>query len=126
LSLRTANKDHKRSHCQQRFNPILNNPLLNHRTESPKTLSTKNSTDFSHITKLCLLSQPSKTSQTENLIESFDIIINNNEDDIEEQVGDFDQSKHDYITRWLWEIRQATYNTTEPSSKSKRSKKRNV
>ncbi|CAF1161534.1 unnamed protein product [Rotaria sordida] len=127
----TSNQ-HKRNYFQQRPNPILNNPLLNHRKDQPK----KCSINFSYTTRICLSSKtnsndnqlsidraniaPQLTNQIENISDRL-----NDENSDQQEIEYFNKTKYDYITRWLHDIRQATY-CAETFSKTKRSKNRFV
>jgi hypothetical protein len=129
-SLSFTSTDHGRTHSEQRSNPILNNPLLNHRKEQPKSPPLKISTDFSY-TRLYLSSKPLKpistnrantvpllANQTESIISDKKIIPDDNKNIDQEEIPGLNKIKYDYITHWLNEVHQATY------SKTKRSKKR--
>ncbi|CAF0920835.1 unnamed protein product [Rotaria sp. Silwood1] len=131
---------HKHNYSQQRSNPILNNPLLNHRKEQPKLFSKKFSTNFSHTTRICLSSKtnsndnqlstnhtstaPLLTHQIENTADTI-ITANDDENSDQQEIEYFCKTKYDYITRWLHDVRQATY-CTETFPTTKRSKKRFV
>ena len=116
---------------QQRLNPILNNSLLNHRKEQPKSSPIKISTDYSITTQLCLTSKPSKaehqipTIRTDTSQEAessaSDEQNENEDDDNQEETEYLDKSKYDYITRWLQEVEQAQ-SSAEKLFKTKRSK----
>jgi len=116
--------DRERHHSQQRYNPILNNSLLNHRKEQPKSSPIKPSTDYSLTTRLCLSSKavkpisndhptsiiPANTSpQTESSISDQQILPNEDEDNDQQEAHRLDKNKYDYITRWLQEVEQAKY-----------------
>jgi hypothetical protein len=141
-SASTVSAGHKRNHSQEKSNPILNNSLLNHRKEQPKSFPIKISTDSSHTTRLSLSSKPLKTisndnqistipastaplsvHQTENSISDQQIIPDDNENNDEQKIHCLDKSKYDYITQWLHAVRQATY-STKTFLKKKSSKNR--
>ncbi|CAF4341834.1 unnamed protein product, partial [Adineta steineri] len=64
----TVSDEHKRTHSQHGSNPILNNPLLNHRKEKPKPFRQNFSTDISYTTKLNPSGkQLSNNNQPENI-----------------------------------------------------------
>ncbi|CAF0884509.1 unnamed protein product [Adineta ricciae] len=135
--------EHKRSHSHHRINPILNNPLLNHRKEQPKTPPIK-SQEYSRTTRLCLSSRPMKQTSNENYLSTArartaPLLAHENAPvsdisdgflaPIEKKTPDdqfpyVDTVKYDYITRWLNEIRAATYSTEPNRGKSKRTKRR--
>ncbi|CAF2802332.1 unnamed protein product [Rotaria sp. Silwood2] len=131
---------HKHNYSQQRSNPILNNPLLNHRKEQPKSFPNKFSTNFSYTTRICLSSKtnsngnqlstnrastaPQLTHQIENTSDRLIIPKNDENSDLQE-IAYFYETKYNYIRRWLHDVRQATY-CTETFRKTKRSKKRFV
>ena len=133
-----SNENHRRHHSQQRTNPILSNPLLNHRKEQPTFFPTKMLTDLSQDTKFNLSSKPPRPTASNKRIlttrantNSFStrptetnstrlIALKNNDE--QEELSYLDKDKYDYITRWLDEVRQVTYSTST-SSKAKRSKK---
>jgi hypothetical protein len=115
---------------QQKFNPILNNSLLNHRKEQPKSSSIKISTDYSLTTRLCLSSNSPKTEHQTSTIRahtppqiesSISEQPNENEDNDQQETQQLDKSKYDYITRWLQEVEQAK-SSTGTFAKIKRSK----
>jgi hypothetical protein len=136
--------DHKRSHSKERINPILNNPLLNHRKEQPKTPPVSYSNTYSYTTRLCLSSKPSKTTSNDNQMPAIrastaPILAPQKETNInvsdrlitptdnktsEQQMQYVDENKYDYITRWLNEVRAATYSNETFPTKSKRTKRR--
>lgn len=137
-----VNADNERNHFQHRFNPILNNPLLNHRKEQPKSLPIKTSIDVSHTTRLCLSSKPSKTisnenqisrnrastapflaHQTESTSSDRQVTPDDDEDNDQQEINCLDKIKYDYITNWLQEVEQATY-SKKTFLKAKRSKNR--
>jgi len=137
-----VNADHERSHSQQRSNPILSNPLLNHRKEQPKSLPIKTLIDLSHTTRLCLSSKPLKTPsndnqiprnrastapflahQTESITSDRQLTLDDNEDHDQQEIHCLDKSKYEYITNWLHEVEQATY-SRKAFLKIKRSKNR--
>jgi hypothetical protein len=136
---------HKRNHSEQRVNPILNNPLLNHRKEQPKSLPIKPSNEYSRTTRLCLSSRPLKSTQDDHRIPIIRastaplfahqtdtnvnisdrlILPNNNKTSGQHQMQYADDNKYDYITRWLNEVRAATYSNETLPLKSKRTKQR--
>ena len=139
-----ASDDHKRSHSQQRINPILNNPLLNHRKEQPKSPPIKSSNEYSRTTRLCLSSRPLKATSNDthiptirastaphlahqkhtNINTTDRLIIPIDKKISEQQMQYVDANKYDYITRWLTEIRAATYSNEKFRAKSKRTKRR--
>ncbi|UJR09744.1 hypothetical protein I4U23_013973 [Adineta vaga] len=141
-----ASDEHKRSHSHHRINPILNNPLLNHRKEQPKTPPIKSSTEYSCTTRLCLSSRPIKQTSNENdllpnrartapLLAHQNVTDSNVSNDLPisidkkttaQQFPFVDTTKYDYITRWLNEIRAATYSSELVRSKSKRTKRRST
>ncbi|CAF1415117.1 unnamed protein product [Adineta steineri] len=137
--------DHKRSHSHQRINPILSNPLLNHRKEQPKTPPIRPSNEYSRTTRISLSSRPLKSTVNEthisnnrartapHLIHQKEPINTNVSDRLtisidkkpnEQQSQYIDPTKYDYITRWLNEIRSATSSNETVRTKSKRIKRR--
>ncbi len=118
---------------QQRFNPILNNSLLNYRKEQPKSFPVKISTDYSITTELCLTSKTPKAEhqiptirtdishETESSVSDEQNENEDNDDDDQEETEYLDKSKYEYITRWLQEVEQAQ-SSAETFSKTKRSK----
>lgn len=127
--------DRERSLSRQRFNPILNNPLLNHRKEQPKSSSTKVSVDFSQTTRLCLPSKSTQnnhqissnlTYETENDISHEQLISDEKENnDQQETLPCLDKTKYDYITRWLFNVQQAN-SSKESITKTRRLKNKFV
>jgi len=138
-----ASDDPKRSHSQHRINPILSNPLLNHRKEQPKSLPIKSSNEYSRTTRLCLSSKPLRATSNDthkpiirantapHLVHKKDTHINISDRLIipidkkspGHQIQYVDANKYDYITRWLNEIRAATYSNEISRTKSKRTKR---
>jgi hypothetical protein len=143
-----ASEEHKRSRSQQRINPILNNPLLNHRREEPKSPPIKPSKEHSRTLRLCLSSRPFKITsngtqmpiirastapflahQTEpntNTSDRLTIPNDNKTSEQQQQTQYVDDNKYDYITRWLNEVRAATYSNETFLSKIKYTKRRIV
>jgi hypothetical protein len=138
-----ASGDHKRSHSQQPTNPILTNSLLNHRKEQPKTPPPK---EYSRTTRLCLSSRPVKPTlnntqipmirastapvsahQQEaniNISDRLILPIDKKTSEQQQQTQYLDDNKYDYITRWLNEVRAATYSKEALLLKAKRTKRR--
>jgi hypothetical protein len=142
-----ASGEHKRDHSQQRMNPILNNPLLNHRREKPKSSPIKSSKEYLYTTRHCLSSKPLKATSNDTQIQiirattapilahqkeintnlSDRVIISiDNQTSEQKQTQYVDDNKYDYITRWLNEVRAATYSNGTLISKTKRTKRRFV
>jgi len=143
-----ASDEHKRGHSQPRINPILNNPLLNHRKEEPKSPPVKSSNEYSRTTRLCLSSRPLKPTSNDtkmptmrastapilahqketniNISDRLIIPIENktSQQQQQQQTQYVDDNKYDYITRWLNEVRAATHSNEALLSKSKRIKRR--
>lgn len=132
---------------QQPINPILNNPLLNHRREEIKSPPKKtSSSSYTRTTRLCLSSKPLKTTSNDTHITNIrastapplahqketntnisDRLINSNIDEEQQQQQQtqyIDDNKYDYITRWLNEVRAATYSNETFLSKNKQRTKR--
>ena len=131
--------EQQRSRSQQRTNPILDNPLLNHRKQQVKESPPKLISDVSLISRLCLSSKPFKTALLNGQImprraNTAPLLLHPSEnassaserltpDDLNQQCLPYlDVTKHDYITRWLQDIRLATQ-LTDGSTPMKRSKK---
>ena len=127
-SIRSSN--YKCLHTQQRINPILNNPLLNYRREQPKYPSIKSSNGHTRTEEeLLRSSRPLKpiSNKTETPIVRANtvppvshqnetntslpskLIISIENRTPEQEIQYIDQDKHDYITRWVNEVRAATY-----------------
>lgn len=139
--------ENKRGQFQQRTNPILTNPLLNHRKEHPKTPPMKSFKTYSRTTRLCLSSKPFRTTSNDtqmpavrastapilahqkvetniNVSDRLMISINPKTIEHEEQQTQYiDKNKYDYITRWLNEVRAATCSNKTILSKMKRTKR---
>jgi hypothetical protein len=129
----TGSGEHKPDHFQQRINPILNNPLLNHRREEPK---------FSHITRNCQSSKPLRATLNDTQIPiirpttapmfghqkeiSDRLIISIEKKTFKQEETQYVDDKYDYITRWLNEVRAATYYNETFLSKIRRTKRRFV
>ncbi|CAF1035456.1 unnamed protein product [Rotaria sordida] len=130
-----ASGDHKRGHFEQRINPILNNPFLNHRKEQQKYPPIKSSNE--HCLSSKLLSNNTQIStncastvlpivhqQETNINLSDRLIILNDNKTREQQMQYVNENKYDYITRWLNAVRAATYSNETIRSESKRTKRR--
>lgn len=148
-SIASGEGENKRGQSQQRINPILTNPLLNHRKEHPKTPPMTSSNTHSRTTRLCLSSKPFRTTSndayrptirastapilahpkqtniniSDRLILSIDQKRIEQEQEQEQQTQYIDQNKYDYITRWLNEVRAATCSTKTVLVKTKRTKR---
>lgn len=146
-SVTSGEGDNKRGHSQQRTNPILTNPLLNHRKEQPKTPPMKSFKTYSRTTRLCLSSKPFRTTSNEthmpvirastapilahqkvetniNISDRLMISIDHKTIEHEEQQTQYiDKNKYDYITRWLNEVRAATCSNKTILAKTKRTKR---
>ncbi|CAF1313778.1 unnamed protein product [Rotaria magnacalcarata] len=139
--------DHKRGQSERRVNPILNNPLLNHRKEQPKYPLTKCSNESSRPSRPYLPSKPLKSTATTdtqisairestvppivnqpeiniNLSDRLILLTDNKTRELHLQY--VDENKYDYITRWLNTVRTATYSTENLHLESKRSMRRIV
>lgn len=129
-----ASDDHKRGHSQHRINPILNNPLLNHRKEQPKSPPIKSSIEYSRTTRLCLSSKPLKATLNDAPIPTIRastappyidrLILPIDQNPSDQRMQYVDPNKYDYITRWLTELRAATCSNENFRTKSKRTKRR--
>lgn len=139
-SVASGEGENKRGQSQQRINPILTNPLLNHRKEHPKTPPLIPLKTYSRTTRLCLSSKPFRTTNNDthtptirastapilahpketniNVSDRLILSIDQKRIEQEQQTQYIDQSKYDYITRWLNEVRAATHST-----KTKRTKR---
>lgn len=145
-SVASGDGENKRIHSQQRTNPILTNPLLNHRKEQPKTLPMKSSSEYSRTTRLCMSSRPLKATTNDiqmptirastapilarqkntniNVSDRLIITIDNKTSEQQQQQMQYiDANKYDYITRWLNEVRAATCSNNTLLSKTKRTKR---
>ena len=135
-----TNNDCRRTHSQQRINPILNNPFLNHRKEQPKINVHINSSN-EHHKKNQFYRLPRSLKLNSNIVRVPPIrpiqrteITNTNKPNTmpaltnnhrtEQDISYVDKTKYDYITRWLNEVREATYSTELVRSTSKRTKRR--
>ncbi|CAF1626128.1 unnamed protein product, partial [Adineta ricciae] len=114
---------------QQIPNPILNNPLLNHRRETPKPTRVNISTDSCQtvelhpMTKLCKArSKNGKQMSTVSLLTQRAQPVSDGTI-VSGELPPIDKVKFDYITRWIHEVRVATY-TSGCYSKMKFSPKR--
>ncbi|CAF2619199.1 unnamed protein product [Rotaria sp. Silwood2] len=125
--------DHKPDHSQQRINPILINPLLNHRKEQPKCPPIKISNEQSskllsnntQITTNRASTVPPIVHQQEiNINLSDRLIISINNKTSQQQMKHVDENKYDYINRWLNEVRTATFSNEICRSEPKRTKRR--
>ena len=150
-SIDSSIKEYRRSRSQQRNNPILNNPLLNHRKEEIKIPPIKPPRQYPRTTRLCLSSRPFKyilhNSQNSNIrastapifahqsdtnINIYDRLITSVENkpsqqqENEQQTQYADDNKYDFITRWLNEVRAATCSNESIPTKVKRTKRRLV
>ncbi|CAF3801396.1 unnamed protein product [Rotaria sp. Silwood1] len=123
-----ASGDHKRDHSQQRINPILNNPLLNHRKEQPKSSPIKSSKPLSNNNQISIncasTVSPIVNQQETNINLSDRLIISNDSKTSEQQMKYVDENKYDYITRWLNEVRAATFSNETFRTESSRTKQR--
>lgn len=127
----------KREPNKVRLNPILNNPLLNHRKEPARsTISSARRPIFpneltrkpnqSSSESLATISRP-KTAPTciEHKINQSDRKLVENEENIaENDSASIDDHKHDFITRWLQEVRAATCSQQQSTATSKRNKRK--
>ena len=93
-----SGNEHQRSHSQQRLNPILTNPLLNHRKEQVKFPPMKTNSS----------SQPLKTLSTAPRRASAVPLLPPS-DPLPTPAPFLDEVKFDYITRWLEQIRLVTH-----------------
>lgn len=144
--------EQKRCQSQQRTNPILTNPLLNHRKEQMKSPPIKSSKEYVRTTRLCLSSKPLRTATNETdmpvirastapvIVHTKDSSPNNAEiskqlsisneiktcSNYDQQTQYLDDNKFDYITRWLNEVRAATYSKEALLVKAKNIKRRLV
>jgi hypothetical protein len=142
-SVGSSEGENRRTHSQQRTNPILTNPLLNHRKEQPKTPPMKSSNEYSRTTRLCLSSKPLRATindtqvprirastapvlarQKDTNINTSDrliIKVDNKTSEQQPHTQYIDDNKYDYITRWLNEVRAATCsNNTLKTKRTKR------
>jgi hypothetical protein len=116
----TTSDDHKRRRSQHGFNPILNNPLLNHRKEQPKPHPISTPPDFSHTMRLYRSARTFKTITKNNKPSTIHQIpspllahhteCNSNKpmaNPNHQEVEYCDKNKYDYIKRWLKEVRLA-------------------
>lgn len=136
--------DHKRVQSQQRANPILENPLLNHRKSPVKYPPIKSANESSRKTRLCQSAKPFKPlsnniqlatirastvppivhPQENNMNISDRLLISIDNTPSEHQKQYVDNNKYDYITRWLNEVRAATCSNAAFQSESKSTKRR--
>ena len=115
---------------EQRTNPILNNSLLNYRKEQVKP-----SVDTSPSTRLCLSSKPTRSGSTEavkstiraSTAPAHHTTADRNLSDMSTETSDkrqhspyVDETKYDYITRWVNEVRTATYASGHLAPRSRR------
>lgn len=96
-SAKVSIHEHSRSHSQQRSNPILNNPLLNHRKEQVKfpPMKPNSRPSLSSQPLKTLSNAPRRASATPDL-------------PVEPPVSYLNEEKIDYIQRWLEQIRSVT------------------
>jgi hypothetical protein len=139
-SIGSSEGENRRTHSQQRTNPILTNPLLNHRKEQPKTPPVKSSNEYSRTTRLCLSSKPLRATMNDiqmptvrastapvlahrqdNISDRLLMTIDNKTVEQQPNTQYIDNNKYDYITRWLNEVRAATCSNN--ISKTKRTKR---
>lgn len=139
--------EHKRGRSEQRTNPILSNPLLNHRKEPEKYPPVKSPNENVRPTRNCLSSRPFKSTATNdsqlstirastvppivhqpeiNVSLSDRLIMSADNKTREHQMQYVDDSKYDYITRWLNAVRAATYSNENLQSESRILKRRIV
>ena len=133
--------DTKRDPSQVRVNPILNNPLLNHRKEQPKTPLTSNQIGSSprplkHNIVIDPLSPTNRASTAPifaHQINPNPRISDRNFLSVDEKIDDsnqqrqyplLDENKHDYISRWISEVRAATFSHDTLNTRPKRTKRR--
>ena len=102
-STKCSPTEHSRSHSQHRLNPILNNPLLNHRKEQVKFPPMKPKSRSSIST------QPLKTVLDGQRRASATPLLPPAETTADPPAPYLDEVKFDYITRWLEQIRFATH-----------------
>ncbi|UJR36358.1 hypothetical protein I4U23_029084 [Adineta vaga] len=128
-SSNSISRERKRFESQQRFNPILNNPLLNHRREVPKPVRMNISTDSSQTIKLHQTTKPFKVRSNDKQTSTSSLLTQRIEPVtdrkvISEELPLIDKRKYDYITRWIHDVRLATYSSEQRCSKMKVSQKR--
>ncbi|CAF3214371.1 unnamed protein product [Rotaria socialis] len=123
------------------INPILNNPLLNYRKERPKPIPNRFQTSFSNTSRLGLASKATINNNPKskfrantapllaNEIETTSneqITSNESEYEDQKEIEFFDESKYNYITRWIQGIRVTENGRTETLPKIRNSKNRLV
>ena len=128
-SSNSKGNDSKCPQPQPRVNPILNNPLLNHRRDTPKPIRVNICTDSCQTIELHSLTKLSKVrSNNIKQISTVSLLTQRTEPVSDETISSgelppIDKVKFDYITRWIHEVRVATY-TPDCYSKMKFSPKR--
>ena len=149
-SLSNDTGDQRRDLSQPRANPILNNPLLNHRKEQPKSLPVKSTNEYTRPTRLCLSSRPFRAAPTDppvvtnrastaplfahptnahhNAPDRHMIpVITKTTEEQEQPQQEFqyvDDTKLDYITRWIRQVRAATFSQNLLPTRPRRTKRR--
>ncbi|CAF2091428.1 unnamed protein product [Rotaria magnacalcarata] len=134
--------DQQKSNLSKKMiNPILNNPLLNYRKEQPKPIPNRFQTSFSNTLRLGLAlkmainDNPKSKFRSDtapllaNEIETTSneqITSDENEYDDQREIEYFDKSKHNYIIRWMQDIRVTANDRTETLPKIRNSKNRLV
>ena len=152
-----GNADQRRDLTQPRANPILNNPLLNHRKEQPKAVPVKSVSEYTRPTRLCLSSRPFRaapadhslamnrastaplfahqTNDNPDVSDRHMIPVNTKTNDEQQQPPQQEQqqqqdfqhvheNKLDYITRWILQVRAATFSHGLLPIRPKRTKRR--
>lgn len=136
--------DLKLNHNYPLQNPILSNPLLNHRKEQPKAFPLKafRPIRFGNSSKATQIN-PNDSSLSNTRASTAHLFVHQNNTNphvsdrhnliVNEKTSNdnyhplsyIDDHKHDYIARWINEVRAATRSSNEKlSSRSKRTKRR--
>lgn len=114
----------RRGRSEQRVNPILNNPLLNHRREKPQIHP-----------RPCFSSQPTSripatTVTTIPIVADVEETVLPIETPLaqiqDENTNYMDEVKFDYISRWIQEVRAATKTESSSPTRIRRTKRRTI
>ena len=111
----------RRGRSEQRVNPILTNPLLNHRREQPKThpRPRRSSQPTRRIVTAPMTAVPIITDVPQTILPEETSVAH-----VEEEPTYMDEVKFDYISRWIREVRAATKTEQRSPTRIRRSKRR--
>lgn len=124
--------ENRRGRSESRVNPILSNPLLNHRREQPKT---QPRTSYSaHPARLPLSTVTNRATtapvltdrQRADALVIAPVPTTPIEPEEDLCLSYMDDVKFDYISRWIREVRAATFSDSRSPPRVKRSKRRSA